>query len=562
MTIFLGKFFFFLKFFCPLITIFLSQIEVKCIFPHESPRNQKESLPMSHASPRPRAFISVFDKSGLEPLARTLVEQYDYEILATGGTKTYLAERNIPVRESSEITGFDELLGGRVKSLHPEIFAGILCERDNPSHTVPFLIDTVVVNLYPFEKEQTSEAARQDENHLLHFIDIGGSALIRSAAKNHLSVNVLCDPSQYDAFLAAMAEGKGQPDKAFRKRLATDAFRRSVAYDSAILGYFEGEAHIPEMSESLNLNFQKIQDLRYGENPHQKAALYGLGTQKPDFNLLHGKELSFNNILDMQAGWNIVMEFQETAACAIIKHNNPCGVAISTRGLLDAYRTAFDVDPLSAFGGVVAFNRPVDAETASDMKEMFLEVIIAPGFEVGALEILSTKKNLRLVTRAVPTGEEAPGLELKQVSPSLFLCQARDAAQGNLIEEKLQVATEQKPNQEQLQDMLFAWKVVKHVKSNAIVLAKDGKTVGIGGGQTSRIGALENALKQACDEAKDAVLASDGFFPHEDNIHAAVQARVGAIIQPGGSIKDKDIITLANQHQLPMVMTGLREFKH
>lgn len=512
-------------------------------------------------TPQPkRAFISVFDKTGLEPLARTLVEQHGYEILATGGTKAYLAERNIPVREASEITGFEELLGGRVKSLHPEIFAAILAERDNPDHTVPFLIDTVIVNLYPFEQERASELAQRDPNHLLHFIDIGGSALIRAAAKNYLSVNVLCSPAQYEGFLSAMAEGRGDAGKDVRKKLAGAAFSRSVQYDAAILEYFQAgvEGMLPD---NPMLSFHKIQDLRYGENPHQQAALYGLETNRPDFALLHGKELSFNNILDMQAGWDIVMEFEETA-CAVIKHNNPCGVAISVKNLLDAYQTAFDVDPLSAFGGVVAFNRPVDAETATQMKDVFLEVIIAPAFEGAALEILASKKNLRLVTRPLPGEGEGTRLLLKQVSPELFLFQTEPPFQAAAFQERLQVATETKPNADQLQDMLFAWKVVKHVKSNAIVLAKDGKTVGIGGGQTSRIGALEHALKQACDEAKDAVLASDGFFPHEDNIYAAVQARVGAVIQPGGSIKDKDIVALANQHQLPMVMTGLREFKH
>jgi phosphoribosylaminoimidazolecarboxamide formyltransferase/IMP cyclohydrolase len=522
-------------------------------------------------APQRRAFLSVFDKTGLEPLARALSEQYGYELLATGGTKTFLEEKGLAVRESSEITGFGELLGGRVKSLHPEIFAAILAERDNPQHTVPFLIDVVVVNLYPFEQERASEAAQRDPGHLIHFIDIGGSALIRAAAKNCRDVSVLCDPAQYDAFLADLAAHQGHSSKTLRQQLALAAFQRSVAYDTAIAGYFaqltQDAPAEAELADTLPLTLQKVQDLRYGENPHQKAALYGLGTRSVDFEVLWGKELSFNNILDMEAGWNIVTEFTEglfkdTAACAIIKHNNPCGVAISHRSVQDAYQTAFDADPLSAFGGVVAFNRPVDVETAKWMKEVFLEVILAPDFEPGAFELLQAKKNLRLVKRPLPPAHPAEGLQLKQVSPQLFLAQMLDPAQNPDIATRMQVATEKKPDETMLEDMLFAWKVVKHVKSNAIVLAKEGRTVGIGGGQTSRIGALENALKQACDEAKDAILASDGFFPHEDNIYAAVQARVGAIIQPGGSIKDKDIIALANQYQLPMVLTGLREFKH
>jgi phosphoribosylaminoimidazolecarboxamide formyltransferase / IMP cyclohydrolase len=544
---------------------------------------QKE--PSSTPQNTKRAFLSVFDKTGLAPLAKALVETYGYELLATGGTKTHLEEKGIPVRESSEITGFDELLGGRVKSLHPEIFAGILAERDNPTHDVPFLIDTVVVNLYPFEQEQASEAKKQaherDDNHLLHFIDIGGSSLIRAAAKNYRFVTVLTQASDYTEFLTQLEKNKGEADKAFRQAMALKAFQRSVSYDTAITSYFqqltasatpktpspdEGQ-HIDTLPNRVTLQLEKIQDLRYGENPYQKAALYGLDHSDVDFKVLHGKELSYNNLLDLQAGWNIVREFSQTPACAVIKHNNPCGVAISNISIHDAYSTAFFADPLSAFGGVVALNKPVDEKTALEMKEVFLEVIIAPDFTPEAMAILTTKKNLRLVQRDFIPVENIETLDYKQVSPHLFLIQTQDPGQlqgleARLLEEELLAATDKKPRHDQLQDMIFAWKVVKHVKSNAIVLAKEGKTVGIGGGQTSRIGALENALKHACDEAKDSVMASDGFFPHEDNIYAAVQARVGAIIQPGGSIKDKDIITLANQYQLPMVLTGVREFKH
>jgi phosphoribosylaminoimidazolecarboxamide formyltransferase / IMP cyclohydrolase len=534
-----------------------------------------------------RAFISVFDKSNLEPLAMSLIEQYGYELLATGGTYQFLKDKGLAVQDTSDITGFTELLGGRVKSLHPEIFAGILAERSKADHTVPFYIDVVVVNLYPFESEQNTPQAKQDPHHLLHFIDIGGSALIRAAAKNWPDVAVLCNPSQYDSFLLELSAHQGKLSDSFKKYLAQAAFQRSVQYDTAISQYLAQDSQGAQTSEenatlpnTIQLNLQQIQTLRYGENPHQQAALYGLNTNQPDFTLLSGKELSFNNILDMQAGWNLVMEFHqvsntnetetnenEPSACAIIKHNNPCGVALSNISLFDAYEKAFDCDPLSAFGGVVAFNQSVDAKTATQMKEVFLEVIIAPDFEPEAIEVLSAKKNLRLVKRPISTNSETTERqEWKQVSEHLFLLQTQPLHATQQIFEAqggtLSWMTNTKPTPQQIEDMRFAWKVVKHVKSNGIVLAKNGKTVGIGCGQTSRIGALEIALKQACDEAKDAVMASDGFFPAVDNIHAAAQARVGAIIQPGGSIKDKDVVDLANQYQLPMAMTQIREFKH
>ncbi len=503
------------------------------------------------------AFISVFDKQGLEPLARTLVEQYNYALLSTGGTYKLLTEKGIPAVESSELTGFGELLGGRVKSLHPTIFAGILAEeKDRPAVPVP--IDTVIVNLYPFEQER---AENPHLDHLLHFIDIGGSALIRAAAKNHPVVNILSGPEQYDGFLKALADHGGTTTLAYRQQLAIDAFNRSAYYDSLIARTMlasQGEetGAPPPLTETLTLPLAKIRDLRYGENPHQVAALYGLGKREVDFEYLHGKELSFNNILDMEAAWRIATEFTESPAAVIIKHNNPCGVATSTRSLADAFQRALDTDPLSAFGGVVALSQPVDEKTAALMKDIFLEVIVAPDFEPAAFELLSAKKNLRLIKRDWPQGQS--GLDYKQVSAELFLVQGINPEKQGLMK----VVTEQKPSESQLEDMVFAWKVVKHVKSNAIVLAKDGKTVGIGGGQTSRIGALENALKLACDQAKDAVMASDGFLPHEDNIYAAAHARVGAIIQPGGSVKDPEVIRLANQYHIPMVTTGIREFRH
>lgn len=522
---------------------------------------------------KPVAFISVFDKFGLEPLARALSEQYGYVILSTGGTKKFLEEKGIPAIESSEITGFDQLLGGRVKSLHPEIFAGILAEEKDRAD-VPFTVDTVVVNLYPFEAERdrVEKAARDhgddseyEDNHLLHFIDIGGVALLRAAAKNFPLVNVVSDPSQYQQFLDALSQGKGKTSLDFRRGLAVAAFGRTAYYDGLIQNQLIKELQSPDaldmLPDAFTLPMSKITDLRYGENPHQAAALYGVARRTVDFESLHGKELSYNNILDMQAAWNIATEFTENAACVIVKHNNPCGAAISTRSQEDAFQRALDTDPLSAFGGVVAFNQPLNGKTAALMKDIFLEVIVAPDFEPEAFDLLSQKKNLRLVKRELPE-TDAQALEVRQVTGELFLVQGVDPHKQSQQDQLLKVVTEKKPNNDQLEDMVFAWKVVKHVKSNAIVLAKDGKTVGIGGGQTSRIGALENALKLACDEAKDAVMASDGFLPHEDNIYAAAHARVGAIIQPGGSIKDKDVIELANKYDIPMVTTGIREFRH
>jgi phosphoribosylaminoimidazolecarboxamide formyltransferase/IMP cyclohydrolase len=519
------------------------------------------------------AFISVFDKQKLEPLARTLVEKYNYVLVSTGGTKKYLDERQIPVLESSEITGFEELLGGRVKSLHPEIFAGILAEEKDrgPQANLPFAVDTVVVNLYPFEAERDrliTESGETDPLHLLHFVDIGGPSLIRAAAKNFPVVNVLSHAGQYDDFLAELEKGQGRTGFDFRKRLAVEAFAQTAYYDSLIHQYFlaqlqaNKQAPLPDaLPDMMTLPLAKITNLRYGENPHQKAALYGLARRETDFEALHGKELSYNNILDMQAAWNIVTEYAEHPACVIVKHNNPCGVAISTRSTEDAFMRALDTDPLSAFGGVVAFNQIVSEGAAKAMKDIFLEVVIAPGFAPAAFDLLSSKKNLRLIRRALPEKQAHP-LEFKQVADTLFLVQGVDDHLLSEQESRFKVATAQKPTDTQLEDMVFAWKVVKHVKSNAMVLAKEGRTVGIGGGQTSRIGALENALKLACDQAKGAVLASDGFLPHEDNIYAAAQARVGAIIQPGGSVKDPDVIQLANQYKIAMVTTGVREFKH
>ena len=398
----------------------------------------------------------------------------------------------------------------------------------------------------------------------MHFIDIGGSSLIRAAAKNYPSVGVVVDPSQYAQVMDWLREGEGELTIQQRRELGYQAFQRSVAYDTAISQYFYarcyGQEGADQFPDTKTLTLTKLQDLRYGENPHQAAALYASNYQQADFDLLHGKPLSYNNLLDMQAGWDLVTEFTDVAACAIIKHNNPCGAAISHANVKDAYQMALDCDPLSAFGGVVACNRPITTAAAEQMKALFLEVIIAPAFEPDALAVLQTKKNLRLVTRPLPEVLDNP-VVLKQLNSNLFLMQTENP-ELTAEQNGLQVVTKAQPDDNHWADIAFAWTIVKHLKSNAIVLAKEGRTVGIGCGQTSRIGAMEIALQQACDQAKDAVLASDGFFPAIDNIQAAAHARVGVIIQPGGSIKDDDVIAEANQYNLAMLTTGRREFKH
>lgn len=543
------------------------------------------------------AFISVFDKTDLEVVAKALVDVYGYTLISTGGTKTYLAQHGIEAIESSTITGFDELAGGRVKSLHPEIFAGLLDERIAGEPKPPFYLDTVIVNLYPFEAGYADfQQGEKTADDLIHLIDVGGPSLIRAGAKNYTHVNVLSDPSQYAAFLQELKLGDGQTSAPFRKNLAHSAFKRTYQYDQAISAFFaedlsaqnQTDSSQSELASSISLNLTKVSDLRYGENPHQQAALYQLpNTKDLGFKQWHGKALSYNNLVDMMSAWNIVSEFTDIyqPACAIIKHNNPCGVALGTT-VADAYHTAFFADSLSAFGGVVAFNQPVTVQAAEQMKDVFLEVIIAPGFDADALAVLQAKKNLRLIERPFASTETKSTMDIKVLDANHLLIQqtlvsneasneASDEAQrmnkrmnkpiniDALIQAgQVETVTQTKPTPQQIKDMIFAWKVAKHVKSNAIVLAKEGRTVGIGVGQTSRIGALEIALRQACDEADGAVMASDGFFPAVDNIHAAVQARVSAIIQPGGSIKDGDVIETANQFNLPMLTTGIREFRH
>jgi len=515
-----------------------------------------------------KAFISVYNKEGIVEFAEKLQKVYGYEIISTGGTYDKLRENGIEVTEIAKLTGFRELLHGRVKSLHPKVHAGILASRtaqDDVSelreNEIDF-IDLVIVNLYPFEEAAKNEEMDIDE--LYEYIDIGGVTLLRAAAKNFFYVTPVYSVDLYEKVLDDLHENEGNTTYELRKELAVKTFQYTSSYDAVIAEKMEKklfeETEIEEvLPDKFNFNLDKIKDLRYGENPHQKAAIY----KKPstlNYEVLQGKEISYNNMVDITSAVNIVSEFIDVPASCVIKHNNPCGVALGS-DITDAYIKAYGCDPISAFGGIIGLNEPVTEEIANHAVQLFLEVIVAPDFSPEALEILGRKKNLRLVRLPFSMAEYKKTQEysIKDL-PFGTLIQTADTAQ--LTEENFKIATSCKPTKENIEDMVFAWKVVKHMSSNAIVVVKDLKTIGLGLGQTSRIASMEIALNQACDESKDAVIASDGFFPAIDNIHAAAQARIGAIIQPGGSIKDNDVIAEAEKFSIPMITTGIRHFKH
>ncbi len=502
-------------------------------------------------SAKKRAYISVFDKSGIETAAKNLQES-GYEIISTGNTFKYLKEKGIEAVESSSITGFNELLSGKVKSLHPEIFAGILAdEKEINSLDFP-PISVVIVNLYPFENYVNKNVEIET---LVKNIDIGGVALLRAGAKNYKNVVVITDKEDYILDFDNL-------DILKREELALKVFKKTSNYDSLIFKELSKNFGFENFSgeEFLNFTFTKKQNLRYGENPHQKASLYDFGEKKPDYEILNGKELSYNNIVDITAALDIVSEFYDVNAAVIVKHTNPCGAALGVT-LEDAWDKALDCDPLSAFGGIVAFSKKVNLKIAEKLNAMFLEVVIAPDFEEEALLKLKSKKNIRVIKLNTKLEEyrELGGKEIK-LTPFGALIQEKDKKELDV--ETFKTVTKEKPTPEMIEDMVFAYKVAKHLKSNAIVVAKDLKTLGICGGQTSRVGAVEIALMRVTDSAKDAVLASDGFFPATDNITVAAQHRVKGIIQPGGSIKDKDVIELANKLNICMITTGIRHFKH
>ena len=515
-----------------------------------------------------RAIVSVSDKSGVSSFAKEL-SRLGVEILSTGGTAKALRDQGIPVKDISEYTGFPEMLDGRVKTLHPKVHGGLLGQRSKPDHVSKMKehgilpIDLVAVNLYPFEATIAKEGCSLEE--AIENIDIGGPTMIRSAAKNYPDVTVVVDPTDYDLVLSELKQ-KGEVSLETNFRLAKKVFQHTARYDGAIsnyLGRIENGKKIYEFPETFTFQVKKAQELRYGENPHQKAAFYReYSCTEPSVSngvQIQGKELSYNNILDTDSAFETVKEFDEIAT-VIIKHNNPCGVAISKTNLADAYRKARDCDPVSAFGGVVGFNRVVDEETAKEMGPIFLEVIIAPGFDPKALEILKTKKDLRILQTpplTAPLVQE--GLDLRKVVGGL-LVQGRDL--GKVPMDQWKVVTKRKPTEDEKRAMAFGWKVAKHVKSNAIVLVREDRTVGIGAGQMSRVDSTRLAVMKAQSSTKGTVLASDAMFPFRDGVDTGAESGATAIIQPGGSIRDEEVIAAADEYNIAMVFTGMRHFRH
>ncbi|MEP6568452.1 MAG: bifunctional phosphoribosylaminoimidazolecarboxamide formyltransferase/IMP cyclohydrolase [Acidobacteriota bacterium] len=523
-----------------------------------------------------RALISVSDKTGIVDFAREL-KSFGVEIISTGGTAKVLREAGIDVRDVSDVTGFPEMMDGRVKTLHPKIHGGLLGIRDNPDHQSAMRehgiepIDMVVVNLYPFEETVAREGVTIEE--AIEQIDIGGPAMIRSAAKNWTDVAVVPDKRHYEFITHEINQFDGALTSELRRELAGDAFLHTSTYDGVIFRYFneleERDYPIEIPADSLEqldyLTLTKVRDLRYGENPHQRASLYGLDQilrEIPDKNsgianaeLLFGKEMSFNNYVDADAAWQLVSDFGELG-CAIIKHTNPAGVALGT-SMEEAYRRALATDPISAFGGIVAFNSTVDEAAARAVVEIFTEVIIAPEYEPAAMEVLRSKKNLRVLR--VDRSHETQGLEYKQISGGM-LVQTRDTHQFK--QEDLKVVTNRAPSGKEINDLLFAWTVCKHTKSNAIVYVRDKQTVGVGAGQMSRVDSVKLGAMRAQLPVAGSVLASDAFFPFRDGLDEAAKHGITAVIQPGGSMRDAEAIAAADEHGLAMVFTGVRHFKH
>jgi phosphoribosylaminoimidazolecarboxamide formyltransferase/IMP cyclohydrolase len=520
-----------------------------------------------------RALISVSDKRGVTALARELAK-LGIEILSTGGTARMLEEAGIPVVAVRDFTGFPEILDGRVKTLHPKIHGGLLGRRDLAAHREAMAahdirpIDLVVVNLYPFEQVT---AAGADLAEAIENIDIGGPSMIRSAAKNHGAVTVLVDPEDYEPVLVELRANTGVVSLGTNSRLARKAFALTARYDGAIadhLGACTQEGSRIGYGETLHLQFVKVQDLRYGENPHQSAAFYRERTLAEPCvagaRQLQGKELSFNNIIDANAAVELVQAFDDTAAVAI-KHTNPCGVATSTVSLADAFRKARACDPVSIFGGIVGCNRPVDGETAKELAEVFLEIVIAPGFTADALALFASTprfKNVRLLEIPVLADYERRGVDLKRVVGGL-LVQDRDLARVPAADAK--VVTKRLPTPAELAALDFSWRVCKMVKSNAIVFAREDRVIGVGAGQMSRVDAARLAVMRAETlglETQGSVVASDAFFPFRDGLDVAAEAGATAVIQPGGSVRDKDVIQAADEHGMAMVFTGMRHFRH
>ncbi len=509
------------------------------------------------------ALLSVSDKTGLIDLARQLVEEFEFDLISSGGTAKALQAAGLAVTKVSDYTGSPEILGGRVKTLHPRIHGGILARRDLPQDVADLEanqirpIDLVVVNLYPFEQTIAQPGVQLTE--AIEQIDIGGPAMLRASAKNYAHLTILCNPNQYDAYLQELRKQGNEPSIEFRQSCAIQAFSHTAAYDQAIASYLLGTQQDVPLPQRFTLAGQQVQSLRYGENPHQPASWYQSGTVPTGWaaaTQLQGKELSYNNLVDLEAARRIITEFTDTPAAAILKHTNPCGVALGTT-LSQAYEKAFNADSVSAFGGIVALNQPIDAVTATALTQTFLECVVAPGCEPDAQEILASKSKVRILV--LPDLKSGPEQTVKVIAGG-FLVQAADDTLT--MPDKWQVVTERQPTPEQLEELLFAWKVCKHVKSNAIVVTRDRTTLGVGAGQMNRVGSVEIALEQAGEKAQGATLASDGFFPFDDSVRTAAAAGIVGIVQPGGSLRDKDSIQAANELGIVMVFTGVRHFLH
>ncbi|MBI1969459.1 bifunctional phosphoribosylaminoimidazolecarboxamide formyltransferase/IMP cyclohydrolase [Candidatus Woesearchaeota archaeon] len=506
-----------------------------------------------------RAILSVANKEGIVEFAKEL-EKLGIEIISTGGTATLLEQNKVRVTRVSDFTGFPEILSGRVKTLHPKIHAALLAVRENKEHmgelkklNIP-LIDMAVCNLYPFEEMIRKDKVKFKE--ALDNIDIGGPSMLRAAAKNYENVVAVCNPKKYGPIIRALKEQKGSIPLALRRELANEVFQHTSHYDTIISAFLQGEG----FPQHINLEYEKIQDLRYGENPHQQGAFYKELELKETCiagaKQLHGIELSYNNVLDLNDGFELVKDFEKPTV-AIIKHTNPCGVA-SAKTIEEAFALAYAVDPMAAYGCIVAMNHPCNRATAELMKPKFIEAVIAPGYDAEALELLKTKEKLRILETGRITKDEST-MDLKKVVGGL-LVQTRQFPKLDL--NKIQVVTKRKPTEQEMKDLLFAWKVNKHVKSNAIVFVKNQVAIGIGAGQMSRVDSSIIAARKAGEKAKGAVMSSDAFFPFRDGVDEAAKAGITAIIQPGGSIRDQEVIDAANEHTMAMVFTGVRLFKH
>ncbi|MHC5722937.1 MAG: bifunctional phosphoribosylaminoimidazolecarboxamide formyltransferase/IMP cyclohydrolase [Nostoc sp.] len=502
------------------------------------------------------ALLSVSNKTGLIDLARSLVEEFNFDLISSGGTAQALKDAGLPVTKVADYTGSPEILAGRVKTLHPRIHGGILARRDVPEDITDLEnnqirpIDLVVVNLYPFEETIAKPGVTLSQ--AVEQIDIGGPAMLRASSKNFAHLAVLCDPAQYEEYLEELRQNNGEASLEFRQKAALKGFSHTASYDQAIASYLAE-------SQQYNLSGTQLQSLRYGENPHQPAAWYQTGTTPTGWTAatkLQGKELSYNNLVDLEAARRIIAEFTDTPAATIIKHTNPCGTALGST-ISEAYQKAFNADSTSAFGGIVALNRPIDAGTARELSKTFLECVFAPSYDIEAQEILGKKSNVRVLI--LPDLSSGSKDTVKAIAGG-FLVQASDDVIADTSQ--WQVVTERQPTDSELAELLFAWKVCKHVKSNAIVVTSDRTTLGVGAGQMNRVGSVKIALEQAGEKAKGAILASDGFFPFDDSVRTAAAAGITAIVQPGGSLRDQDSIKAANELGLVMVLTGVRHFLH